>query len=428
MGMEMSSIQKEIIQQLVANGTRIPVPESVEIGEDVNPRRISGQDVVIHAGCRIFGANTWISYGVRLGSEAPATVRNCQLGPKVKLKGGFFDSAVFLEGAEMGSGAHVRAGTILEEQAGGAHSVALKQTILFPFVILGSLINFCDCFMAGGTDRRNHSEVGSSYIHFNYTPNQDKATASMMGDVPRGVMLDQPPILLGGQGGLVGPCRVEYGSIIAAGSILRKDVLTRGQLSVHSAGKSVSVPFTPGSYLGVQRIVTHNLHYIANLAALMQWYRNFRRAFISINFPPELHTALVHNLEAAMGERVRRLGELAGKMARSIEIQTSQSGAGVSSTKWLGQKEELNNRWPEVEAFLTREALDIAGDAQHMDRFMAGITRQIEEQGSKNYIQSIREIDPRLKQLGTAWLQSIVDDIAGRVMAIMPSFAPKQSS
>jgi UDP-N-acetylglucosamine/UDP-N-acetylgalactosamine diphosphorylase len=52
----------------------------------------------------------------------------------------------------------------------------LKQTILFPFVTLGSLINFCDIFMSGGSDRKNHSEVGSSYIHFNYTPNQDKAT------------------------------------------------------------------------------------------------------------------------------------------------------------------------------------------------------------------------------------------------------------
>jgi bifunctional UDP-N-acetylglucosamine pyrophosphorylase/glucosamine-1-phosphate N-acetyltransferase len=95
----------------------------------------------------------------------------------------------------------VRAGTIFEEQASIAHTVGLKQTILFPFVTLGSLINFCDCFMAGGTSRENHSEVGSSYIHFNYTPNQDKATASLIGDVPHGVMLNQNPIFLGGQGG-----------------------------------------------------------------------------------------------------------------------------------------------------------------------------------------------------------------------------------
>lgn len=77
----------------------------------------------------------------------------------------------------MGSGAHVRGGTILEEEANGAHTVGLKQTILMPFVTLGSLINFCDVLLAGGTSRTNHSEVGSSYIHFNFTPDGDKTTA-----------------------------------------------------------------------------------------------------------------------------------------------------------------------------------------------------------------------------------------------------------
>jgi UDP-N-acetylglucosamine/UDP-N-acetylgalactosamine diphosphorylase len=42
----------------------------------------------------------------------------------------------------MGLGAQVREACILEEQASAAHCVGLKQTILFPFVTLGSLINF----------------------------------------------------------------------------------------------------------------------------------------------------------------------------------------------------------------------------------------------------------------------------------------------
>ncbi len=98
------------------------------------------------------------------------------------------------------------------------------------FVTLGSLVNFCDCLMAGGTSRKDHSEVGSSYIHFNFTPDGDKATASLFGDVPRGVMLDRPPIFLGGQGGTVGPVSLGYGTVVAAGSILRHDVLKDGKL------------------------------------------------------------------------------------------------------------------------------------------------------------------------------------------------------
>ena len=92
----------------------------------------------------------------------------------------------------MGLGAQVRETCILEEEASGAHCAGIKQTILLPFVTLGSLINFCDCLMAGGTSRQNHSEVGSSYIHFNFTPDGDKTTPSLIGDVPRGVMLAEP--------------------------------------------------------------------------------------------------------------------------------------------------------------------------------------------------------------------------------------------
>jgi len=128
-------------------------------------------DAIIHPGCRI--ENSSVGPGCEIGAEAPVTLKNCQLARNVKLKGGYFENAVFLDGANMGSGAHVRAGTILEEQAGGAHTVGLKQTVLLPFVTLGSLINFCDILMAGGTSRKDHSEVGSSYIHFNFTPNQE---------------------------------------------------------------------------------------------------------------------------------------------------------------------------------------------------------------------------------------------------------------
>jgi len=100
-----------------------------------------------------------ILQGSKLGHEGPVTLKNCQLGPKVELKGGFFRDAVFLKNVSMGSGSNVREGTILEEESRVAHSVGLKQTILLPFVTLGSLINFCDCLMAGGTSRKDHSEV-----------------------------------------------------------------------------------------------------------------------------------------------------------------------------------------------------------------------------------------------------------------------------
>ena len=37
---------KNIIQELIKKGVRIAAPESVEIGDDVDPDRISGDNVV----------------------------------------------------------------------------------------------------------------------------------------------------------------------------------------------------------------------------------------------------------------------------------------------------------------------------------------------------------------------------------------------
>ena len=164
----MKSQNTSTVEKLLQKGVKITNPESVEISSEVDTNRISGEGVVIHAGCKLYGSSTLILRGTKLGYEGPVTIDNCQIGPYVELKGGFFQNAVFLKKASMGFGSNVREGTVLEEESKGAHTVGLKQTILFPFVTLGSLINFCDCLMSGGTSRKDHSEFGSSYIHFNY--------------------------------------------------------------------------------------------------------------------------------------------------------------------------------------------------------------------------------------------------------------------
>ena len=223
--MELRPRSHQKIIELMNKGVDIPNPLTLDIGDEVRTENISGNGVKIYPGCRIYGKATVIAQGAKIGAEGPVTIDNCQVGPMAELKGGYFKGSVFLAKANMGLGAHVREACILEEEANGAHCVGLKQTILFPFVTLGSLINFCDCLMAGGKSRKDHSEVGSSYIHFNFTPDGNKTTPSLLGDVPRGVMLNQPAIFLGGQGGMVGPLRLGYGNVSVAGTILRNDTL-----------------------------------------------------------------------------------------------------------------------------------------------------------------------------------------------------------
>jgi hypothetical protein len=380
-----------LVQQLIDRGVCIATPASVAIGPDVDPGRISGEGVVVHSGCRIFGRRTLIGPGVELGREAPVTIEDCRLGKGVKLRGGYFREAVFLEGASCASGAHVREGTILEEHAGIAHTVGLKQTILFPFVTLGSLINFCDCLMAGGTGPRDHSEVGSSYIHFNFTPNQDKATPSLIGDVPHGVMLNQRPIFLGGQGGMVGPLRLNYGTTVAAGSILRKDEARPNRLIIGGAGQGGNIEAPAGQYPAAERILRNNLVYIGNIAALRQWYRHVRSMFVGPHFPEGLHEGLLEMTDLALAERIRRLKEVVTKIA-------------------AGGKPAYGERWPLLEVGL-RNLSAYEGDARRRESFQKSI-HSLASTTCYDYIKTIQSVTIADAEGGTAWLQGIVDRAA----------------
>ncbi len=385
---------------LMKKGVRIPCPCSVEIGDDVDVNRISGRGVVFHSGTKIFGGKTLIRSEVNLGYEAPLTVVNCQIGSGVELRGGFCEDSLFLDGVRLASGAQVREGCILEEQVRGGHSVGLKQTVLFPFVTLGSLINFCDCLMAGGTDRKNHSEVGSSYIHFNYTPHQDKATPSLLGDVPRGVMLNQPPIFLGGQGGIVGPVRIGYGTVVRAGTILRKDSPEGGKLIGGCEAPARTATFRKGRRGNIERTVGNNVHYIANLIALRQWYVHIRRPFFQAGeFGREMDEAAGEKIELALRERILRLREL-------IESAEKKS-------PFLRRL-----KWPELDACFTAKN-EAAAAFKKRDALIRIIEKRARQSGPA-YLPIIRSLASDEVLLGTAWLQAIVDGILKKTRVGIP--------
>lgn len=408
------------IEQLIEKGVKIPIPQSVVIGKEVDPNRIAGKGVVIYPGCKLLGTRTLILEGVKLGYEGPVTLDDCRLGRNVELKGGYFQRSVFLDGAAMALGAHVREGCILEEEASGAHDVGLKQTILFPFVTLGSLINFCDCLMAGGTNRRNHSEVGSSYIHFNYTPNQDKATASLIGDVPRGVMLNQPPIFLGGQGGLVGPVRIEYGTVIAAGVVYRTDILESGRLALGPTLIERDSNFQPGLYWHIKRLAFNNTNYIANLIALRRWCKTVRFLFFQRRPMEEmLYEGLLETLDMAVEERIRRFQSLSERMPESAKKYRAVMKKRADS-RVLKQKEELCDRWPELET-LFRSRLEAPGDHSLYGPFLEEIERHVRDKGP-DYLTVIKGLDPAWSARGTRWLQSIVEGVNGAFIGLMPSY------
>ena len=296
----------------------------------------------------------------------------------------------------------MREGCLLEEEANGAHCVGLKQTILFPFVTLGSLINFCDCLMAGGTSRKDHSEVGSSYIHFNYTPDGDKTTASLFGDVPRGVMLDQPPIFLGGQGGAVGPVRVGYGTVVAAGSVLLQDVLDDGRLVAAVPPPGFQRERRPHAYRNLPRIVRNNVVYLANLVALEQWYVKVRAPFFA---------------RQDMGELVYTgaLEMLAHGQGRADEAPDRDGRQGAQGRRGRpGVRERVGRRLRAVRGRPGGGRGRRPGVPQHVPG-SDGRWRL------RDYTEAIQGLTPDLRALGVEWLQHVVDGLCDQAAALLPA-------
>ncbi len=384
------------LHQLQARGVSFLAPETCYVAPDVNPGRIA-PGVVIHPGCRLSGAALSVGAGSVLGAEAPVTVAECQLGAKVHLAGGFFERATFLDGFRAGSGAHVRPGCLFEEGASIAHSVGVKQTVFLPWVTAGSLINFCDCLMAGGTGRKNHSEIGSSYIHFNFTPHQDKATASLIGDVPRGVLLNQPAIFLGGQGGLVGPCQIAFGTVIPAGQIWRGDVTEPGRLVAKVAFRStLNMPYDPRQYHGVRRVLRNNLAYIGNILALDLWYRAVRAPFMRCEpFAAACYGGARQRLAEILEERVSRLDELSDKVGQSLALGQPNPAAAEHAA--------FVAAWPARQAALAR--LVAAREETPVPPAVGDLLARLP---SGDYLAAIQGLDPAQGQRLTDWLMQTV--------------------
>ncbi len=318
----MAAVQERRLADLAARGVHIIDPRQTYVDHAVLPERIHA-GVTLHPGTRLCGARTFLGPEAELGREGPVTAVDCVLGEGARIDGGYAHGAVLLRGASAGSAAHLREATLLEEEASTAHAVGLKHTILMSFVTVGSLVNFCDLLMAGGSSRQDHSEVGSGYIHFNFTPwgaRGDKATPSLIGDVPRGALLRARRIFLGGSAGMVGPRQVGFGAVTGAGQVLRKDVSE--DRMVIQPPRALERPFPYDAIDPAEPRASHNTRYIAELHALRAWYAEIRLRRTPETGPFEhVRTVIqeaIANIDLAIAERQARF--TAFLRERSVEV------------------------------------------------------------------------------------------------------------
>jgi UDP-N-acetylglucosamine/UDP-N-acetylgalactosamine diphosphorylase len=215
--------------------------------------------------------------------------------------------------------------------------------------------------------------VGSGFIHFNYTPRGrtgDKATASLIGDVPHGVFLRQPRIFLGGLSGIVGPQKVGFGSLTLAGQVIRREVPSNRM--VGDTARSIDKEFQALNQFP-SRILKLNFEYIGQLAALQAWYRHVRLARI----PPSseyndlriVTQAAADLLSISIDERVQRLRQFLEERELAI---------------------------PSLPSTVLPCPLGIEPSNPYVDHV--------------DWVSSLSDADV---QLGASWLQSIVDQYGG---------------
>jgi UDP-N-acetylglucosamine/UDP-N-acetylgalactosamine diphosphorylase len=216
-------------------------------------------------------------------------------------------------------------------------------------------------------------------------------------------MLNQPAIFLGGQGGVVGPARVGYGTVVAAGSVVRDDVPEDRKLVFARTHPGGVKDFVAHAYKNLSRLVGNNVIYLANLVALEQWYRHIRQPFFrQQEFGELIFAGALEKLAMAKTERLNRLKALVEKVPEGNAARRN-----------------LRENIDRVCALFETEPQDNAILAAR-DQFCAGL-HESSGGAAQDYIRAIQALPPAVAQRGTSWLQQIIDLVCSRAAAMLSS-------
>jgi UDP-N-acetylglucosamine/UDP-N-acetylgalactosamine diphosphorylase len=388
---------RERVQRLRDRGVDVWGPERVYVAADVPLDNIEPGASIYQA--TLSGPELRIGRGSRIGVSGHARVADCQIGRDVELGAGTYEGATFLDGAVVRGFAEIRPGTLLEEQVDAAHSVAFKNTILTATVVTGSVINYCDLFMSGGTSRSDHSEVGSGVIHFNFDPRGDKY-GSLIGDV-RGMLLRSAPVFVGGQCGLVGPVHIDFGAVVAAGSLVRRDVTADCVHFENFESQAIS-HFDREIYTGLRRKFLTTAKLIGSLRALDAWYEQVRLPFADEHQKP-LYCAAQQQARVHIAERIKRAEKIIAKLERSIEKSTALGDPLLQ--KFHGEHRLLIQNSGGIQKIL-------AGSGDVAAAPPAVLEQYEKARASMTHLEAVRKLDEFAAEAAANWLHQIAQEPA----------------
>ena len=419
------------LERLAQKGVHSPSPHQVHIARDV-PLEAIAPGVVLHPFTRLGGAGMRIDAGAVIGAAGPATLHDCWIGkeavvgalgpvtldgvaagPGTVLGCGVAEQAVFL-GKETGDpdfstgfGFRARKGSLYEEDANSAQHTDTKMTILFPWVTLGSNINWCDILVAGGSGpgAGRFSEIGSGAIHFNFTPRGDKATGSLLGNVVDGVFLNEERLFIGGHASLVGPLNADFGAITGAGGRFHRNLRQGMNLAAPPSQEAESASFDLEVYGSIYRIYTHQIEVVGQLCALDAWYGQVRvRLAANDADRSALYARGREMVRLNVSERIAQLGALAGRMERSLALLGQQG----EDDPRIHQHRALLDRWPGIEAHL----LVAWGRAVEAPAALMTALDACAAQADGNYTRAIQALPAAAAAEGREWLRGIAADVA----------------
>lgn len=392
------------LHALTEKGVKLVSPGQVYVSRAVSLERIH-PGVVLHPFVRLEGEQTFLAPGCVVGNLGPVTLKDTWCGEGTVLGSGVAENAVFL-GKETsdtphttGFGFRVRKGSLYEEDASSAQHTDTKMTILFPWATLGSNINWCDLLVAGGTGPGLgcFSEVGSGAIHFNFTLRGDKATGSMLGNVPEGVFLDQTRVFIGGNGSLVGPVQGAFGALTGAGARYGGGLYA----GLNQPVVDMPVEFQAEIYGSIHRLFISQMEYIAQLSALEAWYDQVRGAIAEEDpVRKTLYQAGGEMVRLNRIERIAQLGGLAGKMERSAHLLEKKA---LEDPRVVQQRALFDN-WGKIE-----KALETYGQIEMPPALKQGLGQTLEKEGGAKggkpaYTKVIQRLSLEAKEAGRKWL------------------------
>jgi len=373
---------------LSARGVVVWGPDRVYVGADVQLERVCARAVLMNA--TITGSSTFIGTGAQIGTSGLARIHDAQIGSHAILGAGTYENCVLMAGAKARGFAEFRRGTVLEERSEVGHNVGLKNTVFTAGAVAGSLINFCDVVLTGGSSRGDHSEVGSGVVHFNFDPRGDKF-GSLMGDAT-GCLLKSRRIFVGGNSGVVAPVHLAFGSAVAAGSIVRRDIAESELSSGDPPGQTRL--YDPEQYFDLSRRFYTTAKLVGNLHALRAWYQKVRLPHSESEDKP-LYIAAAGEFDRHIRHRVNELAKIIGKLEKSL----SKPRKNFPDRLFCEQHRMLLDNNERIKLFLVRE--------EYAEPPVNLVAEYESLRKSRSHIDSVRCLSEKASLVAADWLREI---------------------